>query len=518
MGILQHEKFIKLRAQGFSLRQCAKKLKLSESTTQRWGQLYVNQISELRKIRFNELVQKYGMLSEARLKSFGEELKKIEKEIQKRMKGDGLDYISLSGLIDLKFRYHEHLSSELDINMIEKCNTSGVMSFEEFCNNASYPKPYPKQSEMRDYAFSNTEPTLILGSRGYGKTDYITICGVAYEIFKDPQFSCLLVTKSDDRNKAILGEVETVCKLNGIDFEIANAHNLRLAEKLGKDHNYSALTVRAKGFRGRHPNRIIMDDPITPDDTSEAERSRVKKAYDECYKLTSAITIIGQPVHADDLYMELRPVLKNKLEIPYGNIPELDPDLEAQRLAGVSEESIQASYFLNIELSTDRPFQNIKDIDRFPTGKGAIAWIDPSFEGGDYTAISILTGHFDGVAVVGFVWKKSWDNCIDDIYKRCKQFNVGRLAFECNNLGNTPINILRQTFEGIGIVKKYTKVNKHAKIINAGVYAHLIHISRESDKQYVDQVKKYEYNVKHDDAPDSLASILLWLGLIKGGK
>jgi hypothetical protein len=44
----------------------------------------------------------------------------------------------------------------------------------------------------------------------------------------------------------------------------------------------------------------------------------------------------------------------------------------------------------------------------------------------------------------------------------------------------------------------------------------LIHLSKESDSQYLDQVVQYEYKAKHDDAPDSLASCLQWIGLIRG--
>ena len=79
------------------------------------------------------------------------------------------------------------------------------------------------------------------------------------------------------------------------------------------------------------------------------------------------------------------------MEVPHGSIPELDHDLEAQRLAGVSEESIQASYFLKVISEHLSPLDKIKYIDRYPPGD-SIAFIDPSFEGGDYTALSFVIG------------------------------------------------------------------------------------------------------------------------------
>jgi hypothetical protein len=50
----------------------------------------------------------------------------------------------------------------------------------------------------------------------------------------------------------------------------------------------------------------------------------------------------------------------------------------------------------------------------------------------------------------------------------------------------------------------------------AGAYSHMIFLCKESTQAYKDQVTKYEYGVKIDDAPDSLATGLEWIGLIRG--
>ena len=61
-----------------------------------------------------------------------------------------------------------------------------------------------------------------------------------------------------------------------------------------------------------------------------------------------------------------------------------------------------------------------------------------------------------------------------------------------------------------------SNTNKHSRIMAAGAFAPLIHLSKESDKIYLDQTVRYEYGCKNDDAPDSLASGMKWIGLIKG--
>jgi hypothetical protein len=155
-------------------------------------------------------------------------------------------------------------------------------------------------------------------------------------------------------------------------------------------------------------------------------------------------------------------------------------------------------------------------MDRFPIGASAVAFIDPSHEGGDYTAISIVRAYMDGVAVVGYTWKRAWNYCLDDILVQLNKFNVRKLAFETNSLGDLPIDMLRQAFPHVGVVGIRSNTNKHSRIMATGSYAHLIHLSKESDSQYLDQVVQYEYKAKHDDAPDSLASCLQWIGLIRG--
>jgi len=391
-------------------------------------------------------------------------------------------------------------------------------TFVEFCAAADYPAPYQKQEEMRSFVMDDAEgvPRLLLGARGYGKTDYITLLGVAYRIYMDRQYTVLILTKSKERNVAILNEIQKALEKNGVTFEKANSNQLRVTGLRGKDHSVSATTIRTASLRGRHPDLVIMDDPVTEDDTSEATRKLVEKKWNEILKLTSNAAVIGQPAHKFDLYAKLRGLVKT-MEVPYGSIPELDHDLEAQRLAGVSEESIQASYFLTIKNEGTTPFTGLKYLDKFPAVQSSVAFIDPSHEGGDFTAVTIAASYFDGLAVVGFTWKKAWNHCLDEIVARLQQFNVRRVAFETNALGDQPIIMLQELLKdtSIGVVGRRTVSNKHARILAAGGYSHLIHLCRESGKAYTDQVEQYEYNAKNDDAPDSLASLLEWVGLLR---
>ncbi len=387
------------------------------------------------------------------------------------------------------------------------------LTFEEFCIKAGYPAPFAKQVEMMQFGMSTDDPRLLLGSRGYGKTDYVTILGVAYDIYLNENSTNLIISKSKVRNTSMMQEIARALVCNGVELEKENSNCVRRKGLIAKDDSAEVLTIKSS-FRGRHHKRVIMDDPVTEEDTSEAMRLLVKKKYDEAYKLCKNILIIGQPSHRHDLYADLRPVLK-KMEVPHGTIPELDADLIAMKLAGIDPASIEMSYHLRVPNEGTTPFDKVKYIDGMIPGE-TVAFIDPSFEGGDYTALTILRAYMDGVAVVGFVWKKSWNNCVEDIGARLTQFNVKRLCFETNSLGEMPVVLLRKAYPSVGITGRKSNGNKHSRIMAAGAFAPVIHLSRQSDKVYLDQVVKYEYKSKYDDAPDSLASGLEWLGLVRG--
>lgn len=393
---------------------------------------------------------------------------------------------------------------------------SQKVSFSKFCENAGYPVPYEPQIGMLDFAMNNEEPRLLLGARGYGKSDYVTVLGVAYDIYLNGvNTTNLIISKSKTRNTAMIEEIANALQANGVELEKANASCVRVKGLVGKDHSAEVLTIKSS-FRGRHPYRILMDDPVTEEDVSPAMRKTVKRKYDEAYKLCKNILIIGQPAHADDLYAELRPILK-KLEVPHGTIPQLDADLAAMKLAGVDPVSIEMSYHLRVPVEGSMPFAGIKYIDQYPLGAGSVAFIDPS-DGGDYTAVTVMRGLMDGVAVKGKVWKRAWYHCTDEMIQLFRALRVGRVCFETNMTGTQPIGQLQELLGpmGIGVQGKRSDSNKHAVIMAAGSYSNLIHLSRDSDKTYIDHVVKYEYGVEFDDAPDSLARCLEWIGYIKG--
>lgn len=470
------------------------------------------------RLLFEQILHKYVHMS-------GEELNRKLKDTSLPMLEGVVAKILAKAFNEGDFRRAEFILDRLigkpvdqpDIPPLESEQTK-KKSFTEFCVDAGYPPPFPKQIEMMDFGVggSITDPRLLLGSRNYGKTDYITILGIAYKIYlKGADYSSLIIPKTKERANSLIQEIAKALVANGVELEKANSQCVRVKGRIGKDHSCATRSIKSS-MRGPHPDEIVMDDPVTEEDVSQATRDMVQRKYNEILKLTKNVLIIGQPAHAQDLYAKLRSLVK-KMEVPHGTIPELDHDLEAQRLAGVDEKSIQASYHLKIVSDGSMPFTNINYLDHYPIGE-SVAWLDPSHKGRDHSALTIMRQHFQGMAVVGFAQKRAWNHWLDDIVPKLMQFKVKRLCVECNGLGDQPVLMLRQLLKGhgIGVVGMDNTDNKHARIMAAGAYAHLIHLSQESDRAYTDQVIQYEYGAEPDDAPDSLASCLKWLGLIRG--
>jgi hypothetical protein len=399
--------------------------------------------------------------------------------------------------------------------------TPGALTFEQFCARAHYFKPFPKQEEMRAFGMDRDDTRLLLGARGYGKTDFVTIMGTAYDLYvawktgKDmSEHTNLIITKSGKRAKAIIQEIGNALEANLVPLEQFNSDIIRVVGLVGQDHSVEAITIKTS-MRGRHPKRIIMDDPVTDEDVSEAMRLTVKRRYDEAYKLQKNIVIIGQPAHALDLYQTLRGIIAT-MEVPHGSIPELDVDLEAMKIAGVDAHSIEMSYHLRIPKDGAIPFGALNFINEYPVGD-SVAFIDPS-EGGDFTAVTVLKMVGQGIVFEGYAWQRAWFLCVDDIKDIFVRLGVRKFCFETNKTGEFPILQLRQVFGplGIGVIGHASTTNKESTIMVAASMSHMLHLSKNSSPAYTNQVVGYTAKAKYDDAPDSLARCLEWLNLIRG--
>lgn len=103
------EKFVELRAKGLSFDRIAQELKVSKQSLINWARELETEISNLKKVELEALQEKYFMLKRQRIELFGEKLKAIKDELDKRNLSD----IPTDKLFDLFIKCFHQLNEEL---------------------------------------------------------------------------------------------------------------------------------------------------------------------------------------------------------------------------------------------------------------------------------------------------------------------------------------------------------------------------------------------------------------------
>lgn len=103
------EKFIELRAKGYSFDKIAKELGKAKQTLVDWSKDLQDEIANRKALELEALYETYYLLKEAKIKKYGSILSKITNELESR------DYKSVptGRLLELYLLYFERLSQEV---------------------------------------------------------------------------------------------------------------------------------------------------------------------------------------------------------------------------------------------------------------------------------------------------------------------------------------------------------------------------------------------------------------------
>ena len=142
------------------------------------------------------------------------------------------------------------------------------------------------------------------------------------------------------------------------------------------------------------------------------------------------------------------------------------------------------------------------------------AFLDPSGNGRDRTALSFVGKCSGRLICWGKTWRSAWNRVIDDIIVELKKTPPDYFWYEDNGVQDTG----RQMFaeKGMDAIPYCTHGNKEDRIYSvAAVISNRISIvANLCNSEYISQVQKYNENAVFDDAPDSLASCLIKTGII----
>lgn len=103
------ERFIELRAKGYSFDKIAKELGKAKQTLIDWSKELKDEIANVKALELEALYEKYFLQKEAKIKSYGTILNKIATELEKR------DYsnVNTGRLLEIYPLYLERLNEEI---------------------------------------------------------------------------------------------------------------------------------------------------------------------------------------------------------------------------------------------------------------------------------------------------------------------------------------------------------------------------------------------------------------------
>ena len=133
--------------------------------------------------------------------------------------------------------------------------------------------------------------------------------------------------------------------------------------------------------------------------------------------------------------------------------------------------------------------------------------IDAAYGGEDYTAVTIMRNAGGKHYVLGKMWQKAVDAVIPQIVDLYSRFMCGKVYCEDNADKGYLAKDLKN--KGLRAVSYHESENKYMKIVThlKGEWKNVVFVDG-TDPEYIDQICDYNENADHDDAPDSLASMI----------
>jgi len=364
-----------------------------------------------------------------------------------------------------------------------------------------------------------TDDRTLQAHRSSYKTTCVSIA-LSLIVVLMPRLRTMFMRKTDSDIKEVIRQVRKILEsqqmryfvqaIYGVQLQLVTATANELSTNLTNDPRGTAqLTGLGTGgsITGKHYDRIFTDDIVNVQDrTSKAERDRTKIIYQELRNIINRggrIYNTGTPWHVDDAF-SLMPEPEKYDCYSTGLI---DADMLESIRNSMTASLFAANYELRHIASEDVIFANPQtDGDSAMVEQGD-CHIDAAYGGEDYTAFTICNKVGDKYYVLGKLWRKHVDDCTDAIIQLRIQHNAGKIYCENNGDKGYLGKELRRKNERTVIyhedMNKFLKITSYLK----AAWKDVVFVTG-TDKDYINQVCDYNENAEHDDAPDSLASII----------
>lgn len=261
---------------------------------------------------------------------------------------------------------------------------------------------------------------------------------------------------------------------------------------------------------GKHFDFIFTDDIVNIQDRiSRAERERTKIIYQELQNIKNRggkIFNTGTVWHKDDAF-SIMPKAK-QYNCYHDEVRKIISDDE---LASIKESMTASLFAANYELrfvaEDDVIFTDpVTGADPALVEQGEMH-IDAAYGGEDYTAMTIMRNAGGKHYVLGKMWQKAVDIVEPQIIDLYSQFMCGKVYCEDNADKGYLAKDLKN--KGLRAVSYHESENKYMKIVThlKGEWKNVVFVDG-TDDEYIDQICDFNENADHDDAPDSLASMI----------
>ena len=372
---------------------------------------------------------------------------------------------------------------------------------------------------IKSFLFEKNDQTL-QAHRGSYKTTCLAIAG-ALMIVLFPRENIMMVRKSDDDVKEIVLQIGKLLEtemfqslsisIYGVPIEFTKRSAFEIDTNLKATSRGASqlLGIGSKAsLTGKHADIVITDDIVNIDDRiSKAHRERTKLTYQELQNIKNRggrFINTGTPWHKDDAF-SLMPNIKKYDCYSTG----LMKDDEIQELRDSMTPSLfAANYELKHIADEDTLFSN-PTIDSGENTKkilNGISHIDASYGGKDGTAFTIAREdkETNKIYVYGMLRQQHVDDIIPIIENKRKIYQSGTNYSE----DNADKGYLRKklTEPSVGYHESTNKYIKISTFLREN-WERIVFI-KETDGEYINQILDYTENAEHDDAPDSLASII----------
>lgn len=367
------------------------------------------------------------------------------------------------------------------------------------------------------------EDKTLQSHRGSYKTTCVSIA-LALIIILRPTKKTMFMRKTDADVKEIIAQVKKILEsdylrhfvsvIYGCDLRLITATQTNISTNLNYEPKGTAQ-LSAMGTQGsltgKHFDLIFTDDIVNVEDrTSRAEREHTKLVYQELQNIKNRggrIFNTGTPWHPEDCFT-LMPNIQRYDCYETGLISAAEiEELRSKMTASLFAANYELKHIADEEVLFPNP---VTGADPSLVEQG-YCHIDAAYGGEDFTAFTICRKYEGKYYVFGKLWHKHVDDVTDEIIQYRKAFNAGRISMETNGDKGYLSKALRAKGERTSPYPE--KMNKYLKITSylKGEWANVVFVAG-TDEMYIKQIESYNEDAEHDDAPDSLASMirLLW--------